>query len=508
MKKFLLLSFSFLGMSLMAQEITEPLVIPQLYTWKLTPNGKWFAGGTREVCDYYNLDIGKIETYQGAKYGTITNDGVLAINGGKPSLLINGEVVIPPSLEGARSGSVQLISSSGNRLCGSINYPSAGINGMYVCDIDENGVVGAPQPVPRPTLDFFGCKPQFVNMQAISDDGSTITGFVQDWRGFYCYPIIFRENEDGKWEYSYPTETLFNPNNYPIPENPWLNEPKFPNFTDFMNPVEKMAYEDALANYYMGFLPELPDAKDYMTPEEWDSYYEAALYYNDWWYGQQDAIKAYENGYNKILNSSVIFDLNEVAISPDGNLIGCSYLEYPDGIEKVGVIKINTHEPLFQKYESLDEDLYTTQILNDGTMLMSQPMILSPNTYIILPDKMEMMNIKDYFEETHPDYLAWINEYLERTGTIYTNEDMTVFSGSVLPADCDRVEEVTGGYYAFTYIFSPEIAGVEEIPYTSDSLINVFSLQGYKILETKNLDDLKNLPKGIYVINGKLVQIK
>lgn len=508
MKKYLPIILLSLAGPVVAQEITEPLIIPNLYAWKLTPNGKWLGGGNNEVCDVYNIEEGILESYPGGKYGTLTNNGIFATYAeGKPALLINGEVVVPPSLEGARSGSIQCISASGNRLSGNINYPDAGISGFYVCDIDENGVVGDPKPIPRPTLDLFGCKPQFVNMLAISDDGSAITGFVQDWRGYYCYPIVYRENEMGEWYYSLPTESLFNPEKLPIPENPWIEEPKFPEFTDYMSPMAKAAYEEAMANYIMGIAPEMPDAQDFMTPEQWNDYYEAALAYNDWYYGHEEQIESYDREYNKILFSSTIFDLNEIAISPDGSLIGCSYLEYPEGKEEEGIIKINTFKPEFQKYVSIDTDLYTTQILSDGTMLMSQPMNIEPETYIILPDKTEMIGIRDYFETEYPEYLKWINENLINTGTIYTNEDKTIFAGSMLPADCEKVEEITGGYYAFTYVFNNTNASVETIGSPSELGFKVYSLQGYKILDTKNREDLNTLSKGIYVINGKVVKI-
>ena len=510
MKIFILLGLSLLVTSAMnAQQMIEPVVIPQLYTWKLTPNGKWLAGGTSESCDVYNIESNNMQTYYGAKYGTITNNGILSTNTkGKPALIINGENVVPASLEGAISGSIQCISASGNRLCGNINYPEAGVTGLFVCDIDENGVVGKPQQLPRPTLDFFGCKPQFVNMLAISEDGSTITGFVLDWRGYYCYPIVFLQNEQGEWSYSFPTEPLFNPNKYPIPDNPWIDEPKFPTFTDFMNPTAKTAYEEALSNYYMGLTFELPEATDFMTEEQWDAYYEAAVSYNEWYYGHEEDINSYDREYNKILNSSLIFDLNEIAINTDGSLIGCSYKEYTTGEEIAGIIKVNTQNFEFQKYETKEYELYTTQILSNGTMLLSQPMAnVAPETYIILPDKNEIIDIKEYFEAKHPNYLEWINEYVGNTGTIYTNDDMTMFTGSVLPADCDRVEEIAGGYYAFTYVFLPEMATVESIQSTHDNRYRVYSLNGYKILDTDNREILKTLPKGLYVINGRKVHI-
>lgn len=508
MKSVLLLSFSLFSFSVVAQELTEPLVIPNLYIFKITPNGKWLAGGSSEASEVYNMKEGTIKTYDRARYGTITNNGILATNsGGKPALLINGEAVVPESLAGARSGSIQLISDMGTRLCGNINYPEIGVNGLFTAEMDEDGNVGTPRQLPRPSLDFFGCQPQFVNIWKISADGSTIVGFVQDWRGYYCYPIVYRENENGDWEYSFPTESLFNPNNCTIPENPWLDEPKFPNFTDFMTPLGKSAYEEALSNYYMGVTDVFPDAKDYMTEEQWNDYYEAAVSYNEWFYGQEERINSYNLEYNKIIYSSVIFELNSVAISPDGEYIGCSYYEMEGADEKLGIMRINTVAPEFQKYETTVYDLFPTQILSNGTMLMSQPINAIPNTYVILPDQDEITAIKDYFKDSHPDYLEWMNEYLENTGSIYVNDDMTIFAGSILPGDCERVEDITGGYYSFTYVFSPDVADVETIQAYPADRYSVFSINGYKVLETTDSEDLKKLPKGIYIVNGKTVKM-
>ena len=508
MRNILFVIFFLISFFSVAQEKSDPLIITDFYAWKLSPNGKWLAGGSREVCDVYNLEDNIRENYYGAKYGTITNDGILSTSlNGKPALLINGEAIVPESLRGAKSGSIQCISATGNRICGNINYPEAGISGMFTCDINENGIVGPPRQLPRPNLDFFGCKPQFVNMLEISSDGSTITGFVQDWRGFYCYPIIFRENEQGEWYYSFPTESLFNPYNLPIPENPWIEEPVCPNFTDYMSPMAKEAYEESLSNYYDGLSAEIPDAKDFMTEEQWESYYQAAISYNEWYYGQQEAIKNYDRIYNQIIMSSVQFDLNEIAISPDGTFIGCSYFEYTDGREINGIMKINTLNNEHNKYETEVHELYTTQILSNGTILASQPMNVMPGAYIILPDTEEIIDIKDYFYNNHPDYLAWIKENLENTGTIYSNDNMTVFSGSVLPGDCAKVEEITGGYHAFTYVFYPSVASVECLQKSVESHYIVFSLQGFKILDTNNIEEINNLPKGIYIVNGRIVNL-
>lgn len=508
MKKIVSFGLLLLPFAINAQEISEPLIIPELYTWKLSPNGKWLSGGSREECNVYNMESHLLETYPGARYGTITDNGVLATSVmGKPALLINGEAVVPESLEGASGGYIQCISTSGNRLSGNLNYPELGINGLFVCDIDENGVVGAPKPLPRPSEDLFGCEPQFVNVLVISDDGSTITGFVQDWRGYYSYPIIFSLDTQGEWTYSLPTESLFNPNKYPIPENPWLDEPEYPLFTDFMTSLARIAYDEAIENFYAGLLPDYPDAKDFMTEEQWNAYYEAALTYNDWYYGHEEAFKAYDRDYDKIIFSSVNFDLNEVSINPDGSYIGCSYSEYRDELEITGVIKINTRTPEFQKFESDIFELYISQILSDGTILMTQPMMDTPGTCIILPEKNEITDIKDYFKEAHPDYLAWMNENLDNIGSIYTNDDMSIFAGSVLAIDCEKVEQITGGYFSFTYVFSPGLAAVESIDSEKSDRYIVFSIQGIKIMETDKIEDLKNLPKGIYIINGKTVNL-
>ena len=204
----------------------------------------------------------------------------------------------------------------------------------------------------------------------------------------------------------------------------------------------------------------------------------------------------------------MIFGLNEISISPDGNTLACTFLDYTGGYESYGIIKINIDEQEFKKYESPISDIFPTQVLSDETILTSKPIIYSPDTYIMLPDEDEMINIREYFERTHPDYLAWMDKYLANSGAVYTNDDKTLFVGSILAVDCESTFELTGGYNSFTYVFSPDIASVESIESAPDNRYRVFSIQGYKVLDTENPEDLKNLPTGIYVINGKTVQIK
>ena len=59
------------------------------------------------------------------------------------------------------------------------------------------------------------------------------------------------------------------------------------------------------------------------------------------------------------------------------------------------------------------------------------------------------------------------------------------------------------------YVINPA-AGVESIEDENlgDGIIRAYNLQGVKMMETGNPDDINNLPKGIYIVNGKKVVVK
>ena len=51
-------------------------------------------------------------------------------------------------------------------------------------------------------------------------------------------------------------------------------------------------------------------------------------------------------------------------------------------------------------------------------------------------------------------------------------------------------------------------AGIEDIIAGEETSWTVYNMTGVKVLDTENAEDLNNLPKGIYIINGNKVIVR
>lgn len=509
MKKNLLLGLCLLLPGcIFAQETgSEPMVVSELYAWNISQDGKWITGGVDE-CRIYNFETKELYIYPNCTGTGITNNGVVAGRSSSgPSLFSKGEIIPIKGL----SGSISDISASGNRVCGRMN--GRNIRGPYCCDIDENGNCGEPVGLPYPELDLFGCKPQFINVLKISEEGKTIGGFIQDWRGMYAYPIIWQEDENGEWNYSLPGEYLFNPNHLEIPPNPWLDEPRYPEATDFMYPESRALFEESLSNAIMG-LEEYPNPLEYMTVEQEQAYRDAVDSYNEWYYGREEAIKEYVEIYRTIVSSSVEFTLNDIALNPNGKSFISSGIYFEE--DEKGQLRDHYGFFLFDLENRENNygvptdnfDMIPMQLLPDNTMVGSMPIRFTPQTYLVLPGSKEFITVNEYLSEKNPPYADWIDANLKEGHAGYGkfSADRSVFIGSMLPDDCFDYDKVAGGYYAFTYAFNIGESGVETLPApTENEYYKVYNLQGVNVLNTRDYEKVKELPKDIYIINGKKV---
>lgn len=492
-----------------AQQEAEPIFLPYYYSVKLSPNGKWMgsmAGGAA----IYNIETGEILPYYESFLGLgncITDDGVaVGEQNDVAKVMKDGRNSTPPTLRNSWFCDINAITRDGSRLTGIINNPNRS-EVMYVpfyCDIDDSGNVGEPIVLPYPELDFFNAAPQFVTAVWISDDGNTIIGEVMDWRGMYEYPIIYT-CENGDWSYTLPSEQYFNPEHIEIPENPWLNEPPYPEVTDFMSPESREFYEEEMAAAIMGE-GDYPDPFDYLSAEEEEAYIDAVEKYNEWYYSVEERIKEYVEIYSSVTESSPMFNTNEMTLHPEGKW--CAYSGgYEDGFSFNSKMFIFSGDNWEMSLMDMPlGNLYPSQILPDGTMIACTPMMDLPTTYILFPDSEEFISIEDYFAATHPLYYQWMNENLQiGSGLVSVNDDMTVFSGGILFAHIIGNDDDTAYYN--TYIFTGNESGVETVNVeTADGLYTVFNLHGQKVLETRRKSDLEQLSGGIYIINGKKVK--
>lgn len=498
-----------------SQNEGTPLLLPNYYFIKISDNGRWLCSRTN-VTSIYDVDnnetvakgewllgLGNIFTQEGVGVGSLNDKAVI---------VKNGTAKIPSYFEDVSFSDFGGITPDGTRVCGTMRNPIAGVNMVpFYCDIDDDGNPGAPVILPHPELDFYNSVPQFITAVWISDDGKTIAGQVQDDYGYYATPIVYREGENGEWNYSLPGESLFNPKHLEIPENPWNYEPPYPKIEDYMYPETREFYLQELNEAIMAGLPadEYPDPFDYMTEEQIAEYEEAADTYNDWYYGHEAAIEKYINDYFKVLYSSAVFMSNEMALSPDGNTLVSSAVIVNDIDNPSKLYRFSLNDNELDNLSLPVENLFPTQVLSDGTIVATLPIDMIPDTYILLPEATEFISVKKYFETTNPDFFLWMDETLPNaSGIMSFSDDMSVFAGGLLPFDYADPDSITDYFYS-SFVMGGNLSGVND-PKTEESteILHVYNLQGVSLLKTKNPDAVRDLSPGIYIINGKKFILK
>ena len=501
---------AFISFGAFAQTSTEPIFLPNYYSVKISPNGKWMGSMTGGAT-MYNIETGESFPYQEIYLGlgnTIADNGLTvgSLND-IAKIMSDGRSTTPVPLREFYFSEISAITRDATRITGIVNNPQPSETSFipFYCDLDEDGTVGEVHMLPYPELDFFNCAPQFVTAVWISDDGHTIIGQVLDWRGDYEYPIIYEEDANGEWKYSLPTKQYFNPEDIDIPFNPWLNEPVFPDAVDFMDLDSREIYEEELANAVMGW-GEYPDPLDYMTQEQVDEFIAAIDAYNEWFYSIQDKIDDYLDAYYFIVDSSPNFNANEMALHPNGEFcaFGGGYITDKENRNMSGrIFKFSGENWDMEVLDIPINDLYPSQILSDGTMVACTPMMSVPTTYLQLPGQDEFIYLADYLQGTHPTYAAWIEENLVNgCGLVSISDDMEVYSGGILFIHLNDLDEDSPEYD--TYIFGkPGGAKVNDLQIDGDTTYTVYNMQGILVMKTKDINDVNALPKDIYLINGK-----
>ena len=281
--------------SVSAQNQEEPHIIPAAFGQKIDRTGSYimaqYISGSTIAYDIARLDATFYGGYYPGNGNCITNEGMLVgqdMETSRGVIMKNGTASIPGTLNNILQSSLDAITPDGKRACGWIQNAKGGpIQLPFYCDIDDNGTVGEPIILPYPSKDLFNDTPQYCTASYISDDGKRIAGIVQDGTGFYAYPIVYSQLEDGSWEYTCPSEPLFNPNHLEIPEYPDFDNievPKAPEITDFMTPEKKEEWEKAMQEYESsgGNAQRNPwsDVTYYTGDEGYDDFEKAIVEYN------------------------------------------------------------------------------------------------------------------------------------------------------------------------------------------------------------------------------------
>ncbi|MCH5242955.1 MAG: hypothetical protein J1F67_11170 [Muribaculaceae bacterium] len=408
----------------------------------------------------------------------------------------------------------------------------------YYCDIDEDGNFGELKFLPCPEKDFFGNTPQYVSATWISEDGHTIAGQVIENRGFFVYPIVFTENEQGIWSYSLPSESLFNMDHLEVPKPLGDFDEEYPDLksteiTDYMDPSKLADWNAAMLQWEINNFADAYDPynnlEKFMTEEQIEEYIEAVNAYNEAVeIYNQDNFEYWEKVF-AIVDCSAFFVRNGMALSPDGRWLASSAewedtssTLYDEPMMYYVPYQFNLTTGEIKKVDSNTSNVNTVQVFNNGDVISVSPAALAmpPRSWIYLNDRGESLNIADYVKEVSPFYGAWYEENL--TGPIPVAEDENgnlVYEHATVTGHVAMSEDqsvLVGGVQGYSiglemylsYIFNDmNMAGVEKIADETnfDGTYHVYNLQGVKVLTTKDTSLLKSLPHGIYVINGKKI---
>lgn len=505
--------FSAIAIPMMAfASITTPpqgvKLIPDIYAWKISHNGEWIATSTAV---FYNVKTGETLFYNDectlGLGSPIANNGVSVGAYHNSPLIFKGEDMISPeTLLKYSFCDLSSITTDGTKLCGYLSTDDDNPVSYvpFVADIDEDGNISEPQMLPYPTVDFFGMAPQLVNTIWISDDGKTVSGNVLDARGSYYYPIIFTQNDNGKWSYSLPSEDLFNPEGIDIPENPWKTELPYPEPEEFMSGLRLTAYQMEYAKYAEG-LGEEPNPLDFMTEAQQQAYKAAVDEYNDWYFSHEQAMKDYNRIYNQVINTSPLFSSNDQVLSSDGTVLIANAMYGVMSDEPTGyILKFVKGTNDIERYLGPNAEIVPLQYFDNGTFTVTLPKMVIPTTWIVLPGTKDFIPVQDFIQPKYPEATSWINSnFPNGSGVVSFSDDFTVMAGAVSidqQGIIDEDDAITNTYL----LTNLELAGIESIvSEPNDGVYRVYNLQGVKMLDTKDVSAISALPDGIYIINGK-----
>lgn len=537
--------------------------IPDSYAQKISSDGRYVSGETSDGSAFViDNETGNKYFYTNGHVGmgnSIASNGWVVGNleGSYPAVVMyEGNVIPIEPLRKYAESYVFGISKDGSRMCGIVINPgitpdddildSGFSKQMYVpfyCDISSDGEIGNPQFLPYPKKDFFGTMPQYCNAVWISDNGKTILGQVIESSGWFTYPVVYQQQEDGSWEFSLPSEKLFNVNNIPMPQYPSSHMTP-PDVLDFISdPQNKIEFEEQLAVWEESMWDEDADPYRnldlYMTNEEIKAYNAAVEEYNNFVIENEMLLAEYYLEREQIIKDSSFFRQGSMAMNGEGTMIASprtySYIE-PGSLFPVVFSQAYIFNLVDGSYKAIGDEwgnVNTNQLLPDGTLIVCNPVPsgsspdASPvHTSILLPGAEDYISLEEYLFSVNPSAAEWVIENLKHevpigydengnliyrdlaiTGLASFSDDFSVIAGGV---DSWSWNLENGG--VFTYLISAlnDDSGVEGI---YDSLGNeqgykVYKLTGTLVMNTSQKSDLNNLNPGIYIINGKKYVIK
>lgn len=186
-------------------EILEDVPVP-LYA--VSANGKYATGEFEGTVAVYDVDNKTVSSFydpqnSGTMLKCVSDNGIaggefgIDLNGAA-SLYKEGEWAILPVPQGyvKEGGVVNGMSRDASILVG---YVSDGVS-YQPCIWTRQDDTYLPEILPAPDKDIWGSKPYYTMCNGMNEDGSVLYGRLNDFTGFYYFPVIWQKKGD---EYVY-----------------------------------------------------------------------------------------------------------------------------------------------------------------------------------------------------------------------------------------------------------------------------------------------------------------
>lgn len=461
MKKLFLVTISFLGcLSASAQEADYviPCLVEYVVAQGLSADGKYVAGQDvfGAMVTRYNTVTGESVEFMNMLTGMgncVSNTGVIVgqdqSGTDQHATVMMDHYVNPMNLIQMGHSSLEGITPDGTRAVGYMTDLSSSVMFVPVYNHLTETWIGPPRRLPYPERDpVKGGTPQCVKAICVSDDGKTIGGLVTDGDGFFDYPIVFRMDKDGETE-----EERWS---YIVPKYV-LDRPN-----DHLTWVSNMAIS--------------PDGKTLFLIQARNS----------------------ETG-----ASTVIDNLQPYVYDIENDIM----TEIPTDVEMLIPLKA----------------------FDDGTLMaVTYYRAFMPSvTYIKEAGSDSFIPFTQYIMEHKPAFYPWIEDTLGQYGVIgYDDNFQPIYGDYIISGQMyvsNDMNVIASGYPfgdGFTYVFSgsgeivdepapePGTDAIGAVAEDTADVYTVYNLTGTCILSNGTKQQVLDLPKGLYIVNGSKQFIK
>lgn len=568
MKKSLLLSAAAL-MSLASASAypTEPKLFPDQTIGNISPDGRYVESSNAGTLTITDLDTGKDYVYFASAEGTTyysagdgncwSANGILVGNietNGGGAYWQNGEWLSLPNPEN-RNLFPKCVNPDGTIICATATTVASdkapqGLNYVpLMWTLGEDGKWMDPVVLPYPVKDFTGRVPQMIIPLVISNDGKSIAAQMIDYSGSFTEPMLYKQEANGEWSYTFVAQDLINPDKLVFPE--WDDDaPESPEIQDFISDPEKKAEWEALYKAWIDsqYQTPYPDPTDYLSYEDAVAYNEAVAAFNEKAEAYNEMLEKFMDVFMKAADKSVHFPQNNVYMNGDAGRMALSATRVvevdPDDhwggfVDFTDVVYINLTDGTYEVFSLKDHDnIFVSAIAEDGTFLAYTDEANSL-AFIKQPGK-DWENLYDWLVANSDEANEkWLKDNLLHTydfmdplsGESFSYVDTPLMEVSSCTPDLKLIttratnlwdfENDPTEYYSYVIPTPKATVGIECVPEAEDSFrlsvrkggvlaldaaadVNIYDMQGRLVYSAKSVNGTLNtgLAAGIYTIKA------